>query len=292
MNTCETCNCAFMRKQHYDRHLLSKKHRLREELRIHSSNQTITSKHVCTLCHKSFMYASGLSKHKLKCEPINHRIQPSQDGNNEIEIIRKQLSDQQTTIDEERKRNKEENERHQKERDELRSQMNMLLEKYAGMNHNTTTTNNTQNIETQNNHITIQINAFGNENIDYLDDNTITKCIERVYKSIPALIEKIHFHPDHPENHNIKITNKKLPYAVVMGNNQKWKTVDRKDAIETMVHNGYTLLEEKYPETRTLLSEKKQERFEEFQGKFQNEDKELHKQLKQDVELMVLNGGS
>jgi hypothetical protein len=237
------------------------------------------------------MYASGLSKHKLKCEPINHRPEQSPDGNNEIEIIRKQLSDQQTTIEEERKRNKEENERHQKERDELRSQINMLLEKYAGMNHNTTTNNNTQNIETQNNHITIQINAFGNENIDYLDDNTIAKCIERVYKSIPALIEKIHFNPDHPENHNIKITNKKLPYAVVMGNNQKWKTVDRKDAIETMVHNGYTLLEEKYPETRTLLSEKKQERFEEFQGKFQNEDKDLHKQLKQDVELMVLNGG-
>ena len=84
-----------MRKQHYDRHLLSKKHMMREELRINSSNQTITSKHVCTLCHKSFMYASGLSKHKLKCEPINHRPEQSPDGNNEIEIIRKQLSDQQ-----------------------------------------------------------------------------------------------------------------------------------------------------------------------------------------------------
>ena len=82
--------------------------------------------------------------------------------------------------------------------------------------------------------------------IPNLDDKAILACIGRVYKSIPSLLEKIHFDPKHPENHNIRITNKKLPYASVMGNNQKWKTVDRKDAIETMVLNGYNMLDGKY----------------------------------------------
>lgn len=153
---------------------------------------------------------------------------------------------------------------------------------------NTQPTIGTQN-NTQNN-ITININAFGKENTDYIDDNEILACIDRVYKSIPALIEKIHFDPDHPENHNIKITNKKLPYATVMGDNSKWKTVDRKDAIESLVFNGYNILDEKYPETKNHLTSRKRNHFEGFQDKFQSEDKELMKQLKTDVELAVLNG--
>ena len=74
-----------------------------------------------------------------------------------------------------------------------------------------------------------------------------------------------------------------------MGDNRKWKTVDRKDAIETMVFNGYNLLDEKYPETKMELSERKQEHFEGFQNRFEEEDKDLRKQLKTDVELLVLN---
>jgi hypothetical protein len=169
----------------------------------------------------------------------------------------------------------------------MKEQINKILEKHAGGGG---TTNNNTNIETQQN-IHIHINAFGNENTDYLDDKAILACIGRVYKSIPSLLEKIHFDPKHPENHNIRITNKKLPYASVMGNNQKWKTVDRKDAIETMVLNGYNMLDEKYAENKDSFSPHKQENFEGFQSKFESEDKDLMKQIKTEVDMMVLNGG-
>ena len=112
-----------------------------------------------------------------------------------------------------------------------------------------------------------------------------------MYKSIPSLLEKIHFDPKHPENHNIKITNKKLPYASIMGDNKKWKTVDRKDAIETMVLNGYNMLDEKYAENKEKVPALKQQNFEGFQSKFESEDKELMKQIKTEVDMMVLNGG-
>jgi hypothetical protein len=171
----------------------------------------------------------------------------------------------------------------QKESDELRRQVSLLLDR-------NTTQINTNNIETQNVNI-ININAFGNENTDYIDDKAIMACIGRVYKSIPSLLEKIHFDPKHPENHNIKITNKKLPYASVMGNNQKWKTMDRKDAIESMVINGYNMLDEKYAENKEKLPSSKQQNFEGFQSKFESEDKDLMKQIKTEVDMMVLNGG-
>jgi len=62
-----------------------------------------------------------------------------------------------------------------------------------------------------------------------------------------------------------------------MGNNRKWKTVD---AIETMVINGFNLLDEKYIENKDKILTTKQHNFEEFQSKFATEDKDLMKQIK------------
>jgi hypothetical protein len=175
----------------------------------------------------------------------------------------------------------------EKERQEMKKDFEETMKEQINKIHAGTT----NNIETQQN-INININAFGNENTDYIDDKAILGCINRVYKSIPSLLAKIHFDPKHPENHNIKITNKKLPYASVMGNNRKWKTVDRKDAIETMVINGFNLLDEKYIENKDKILTTKQHNFEEFQSKFATEDKDLMKQIKTDVDMMVLNAGN
>jgi hypothetical protein len=221
----------------------------------------------CGVCGKTYSCRQSFYVHKKTCY---EKTEPS---------INEKLEQLQNSVMEERKFFELERLEHQKERDELRAQIAMVLDKFT----------NTTNIDTQNN-ITININAFGNENMNYLEDNTICGCIERVYKSIPSLLEKIHFDPSHPENHNIKITNRKLPYASVMGNNQKWKTIDRKDAIETMVNNGYNLLDIKYNENKHKFSNKKQQNFESFQEKFESEDKPLMKQLKTDVEMMAMNG--
>jgi len=183
--------------------------------------------------------------------------------------------------------------KYEKEREEMKAQISLLLDKQAGI-HNSNNTNNTNNtnIDTQNNTINIHINAFGNENTDYLDDKAILQCIDRVYKSIPAIIEKLHFNPQHPENHNIKITNKKLPYASVMGNNQRWKTVDRKDAIDKMVTNGYYMLDEKYETNKDKFDPRKQKNFETFKNNFETEEKNTMKMVKGDVEMLVINGPS
>ena len=178
-------------------------------------------------------------------------------------------------------------EQFQKESDELRLQVSLLLDRHTTqINNNNKNSHNTK-IGTQN--IIINVNSFGNENVDYIDDKSMLSCISKVYKSIPSLLEKIHFDPNHPENHNIKITNKKLKYASVMGDNQKWKTVDRKDAIDKMVLNGYNMLDEKYSENKEKIPATKQQNFEGFQSKFESDDKHLMKQIKSEVDMMVLN---
>ena len=251
-NYCEKCQIVFKRKSHYESHLKSKRH----------INGLKSNTFYHCECGKSYRHNQSLWTHQQRCKALTDMV-----------YCQEQL------------------ERLEKEREEMKAQIALLMDKHATSN----TTNNIEtNIESQtnNNNIHIHINAFGQENIDYLDNNAVIACIERVYKSIPALIEKIHFDPEHPENHNIKITNKKLPYASVMGDNSKWKTVDRKDAIETMVVNGYNLLDEKYSENKSSISSKIRSRFKGFQDKFEHEDKELMKQMKTEVDLMVINGSS
>ena len=258
-NQCISCNLYFKSNKCLQQHLKCKRHTDRLNKLPHLPTN------VCDVCGKKYFHRQSLRTHKISCDVSV--VLPIQ---NNLDILEQRMDEMKQAFE--------------KERLEMKSQIALLLDKHAGtINHNTT------NIETQN--ITININAFGNENTDYIDDKAILSCISKVYKSIPSLLEKIHFDPKHPENHNIKITNKKLPYASVMGNNQKWKTVDRKDAIETMVLNGYNMLDEKYAENKEKIPASKQQNFEGFQTKFESEDKDLMRFIKTEVDMMVLNGG-
>ena len=71
------------------------------------------------------------------------------------------------------------------------------------------------NTHIENQQINIHINNYGKENLDYITEGYISKLLKIPYGAVPKLIKHIHFNPEHPENHNIKITNKKLPYASV-----------------------------------------------------------------------------
>ena len=265
---CNICSVNFTTKRCYEIHFTTKKH-------IKRANNEMNEKFKCE-CGKSYQFKQGLYAHKKTCTFIPPPPAPT---------IEKQVEELKTCIEEERRK-------HEEERDELRGQIVMLLEKFAEQS-GSTVNNTTNNIENQNiENMTININAFGNENLDYLTDQVIIKCVGRIYNSIPVLIEKIHFNPKHPENHNIKITNRKLPYASVMTKSKKWKIMDKNDAIETMMDKSFNMLEMSYEENKDEMSEFNKERFEEFQNKFTQQDKETMKTTKKKVELAILNGSS
>ena len=275
---CNTCNIDFKNNLCYKKHLSTSRHILR------STNSNIIT--FGCICGRSYSYNQSLYVHHKKCKTFQDSKATGQVSDTVVSLQVQQLQSEKEEM-------KEKLHTYEKEHEEMKAQIAMLLDKHAAGPPVVHTTNTNHNkIDNQTNHnITINIKAFGNENTDYIDDKAIIACIGRVYKSIPSLLEKIHFDPRHPENHNIKITNKKLPYASVMGINQKWKTVDRKDAIETMVLNGYNLLDEKYTENKNKMPATKQQNFEGFQSKFETDDKDLMKQIKTDVDMMVLNGG-
>jgi len=71
----------------------------------------------------------------------------------------------------------------------------------------------TQNNITQNN--TFNILAFGKEDLSHITDDTYKKIINKGFKSVPALVDAIHFNKDKPENHNIYISNIRDDYILV-----------------------------------------------------------------------------
>ena len=254
---CKDCFCGFNKIQYYDSHIESNKHKNR----VSTEN---TKLHICSICQKNFSYLSGLSRHRVKCKKIEVKEKPNID-----------------TL--------------QKENDELRKR----IENLENNQKNATTTkiekqiiekqnNTTNNIENQTNNI-ININCFGNENMDYITDKVILHCMSKIYGSIPLLIEKIHFDPEHPENNNIQIPNKKLPHAKIMNGKREWEIVQRKDAIEDMITKGYNLLDETFQENGHELADNKQKHFRNFQAKYDEADKDTLKNIKDKVEMLVMN---
>jgi hypothetical protein len=288
---CETCRSEFKDIAYYKKHLKTKRH-------IWRLSSSVIIPNISCICGKLYTFQQSLYVHHKKCTKyINSKTAPAYSSIITVsETVLLQLQTEKYEMREKLisyEKKQEEQEKKEKEREkqheEMKAQITMLMERNATSNTNShNKTNNTNSHNNQN--INININAFGNEKTDYIDEKAFITCISQVYKSIPYLLEQMHFNPNHPENHNIKINNKKLPYASVMGDNQKWKTVDRKGAIESMVQKGYNLLDEKYEENKDKFSPIKQQNFEGFQTKFEADDKDLVRQLKSEVEIMVLNG--
>jgi len=143
-----------------------------------------------------------------------------------------------------------------------------------------------KNMTIQNNSITnnnITINAFGKENLNYISKEYIHGLIrEGPYGSIRKLIKYIHFNPDHKENHNIKIPNKRDKYAMVYDGSM-WQVKNKKNMITTIADHAYGVIAE---HCEDITSKK----FDRFRDDFESEESRYMKKLAEDTELIILNG--
>lgn len=150
---------------------------------------------ICTFCNKTFKRKWHLSRHLSTCKNKKHNELMLIENNNKISEMEKEIK-----------------------------QLKEVIDNKSNITNINTTTNNTTNTNSNN---TIIINNFGYENIEHLSKQYLLNLFTKTHRAIPLLVEKIHFDPKHPENQNIKLTNKKEPYVKIMKNN-KWQLVDRK----------------------------------------------------------------
>jgi hypothetical protein len=111
-------------------------------------------------------------------------------------------------------------------------------------------TQNNNNI-TQNN---INIVAYGKEDITgLLTDKDFRAIMRRGMLSIPELVRRIHFDEKVPENHNVYISNLRNQY-VLMYDGNKWRLIDRKEALQQIYGDHYEVLETKFGELTEMDS--------------------------------------
>ena len=155
-----------------------------------------------------------------------------------------------------------------------------------------TTTNNITNNNNNTINNNIHINNYGEENLKHLRSKDFKDIICSMYNAVPQLIEKIHFDPEHPENQNIKYTNKKFPYLKIMKDN-KWQLVNKKHELFDLIDNKCYLLKEKYykilEKKKYKLTEYQRNKIDEFIDKYNEEDKMVMLDLMERTELMLLN---
>jgi hypothetical protein len=262
---------------------LSSIYALRKHLKtnLHKKKLNPVSEKYSCLCGRKYTHRPGLYKHRKNCDTYINRQEGENVEQAENEKEEKEVSHEpllKKIEDLEKKLLEEKVESQKKEIDSLKK-VAMLENKLASA---TKITKNTTNNITNNNNITIH--AFGEENIDYITIRELIQFCNDKHMCIPNLIENTHFHPDHPENHNVRLPNKKLKYCQIMRDN-KWETIPKDDAYSDMKSNAFQELSD----TNDKHENKRiKERFEEFAKKFHN-DKKTNKIIDQRIDMLFSN---
>lgn len=224
-------------------------------------NQNNENSFKCRFCNAIFKHRSSRSIHEKDRCAFKIKM-------NEIDLFKKEL-------EHEREKHKLELESHRLQRQqdrvligELKKQIEKLLDKVGNT--------------TYNNQYNIVLNAFGKEDISYINSETVNKLIKNgPMNCIPKLLKHIHFNPKHNENRNVKITNVKKPLAQIY-NGHNWEYKDKKETIENMTDKAYNIITEHYSDGNNRYMDT-------LKDKYDDNDKNLLKQLHKDTELMVLN---
>ena len=167
-------------------------------------------------------------------------------------------------------------------------------------------TTNIINNYTQNNIINteIKINGFGKEDTSYISEDIMKKIIMNPAKGIPKLVELIHFNPDHPENSNIKMINKKDSFLDYY-NGDNWSFVDKKKMINYLITSKKAITDDYVDDAKTDLDEEKIKAYDKYSEaidyyiyKFilnsnappsKRSYKKIYRQLFNDILLMIVN---
>ena len=229
-------------------------------------------KYICKFCKQSYSKNSNLHRHMKKCikKTKNQSVSLTTDQSNDNEA---KLSEYIKVIEKENELIEKENKLIKKEKKAMRKEIEKLIDKVG---------NNTQNIQ-QN----IYINNYGSENLDYLTPGYLTGLLKIPFGSTLKLLKDIHFNQNHPENHNVKIPNRKEKYALVYKDGD-WKLRRKKDVISNMVDMSYNIVDCYFEDNKMILSDTKRNNFIEFQTKY-DKDNILKKDIEEEVEIELLN---
>ena len=267
---CLKCNKVFTTKQGLKRHM-NRLYSCDHNLNPHKTSQTLTKiEFKCEYCSQTFTRKDNLTRH------INKYCLKKKDILEEIDMLKK-------------------------ENNEL---------KKANETSNTIIFQTNQKINNTNivNNNTININAFGKEDISYITEDILLKVVRNPEDGIPMLIKHIHFNPEHPNNQNILLKNKK-ENLVGCFNGNKWEVQDKDMVIQKLIISKKDIADDYYDEVEasqekivSSMMTKNYDKYTEYIDKYlntiilsENKDeyiqkyKRLYDKLYKQINLILLN---
>ena len=216
--------------------------------------------YVCSYCGNSYSKNCNMRRHEKKCKIKIEKEKKDHEKDNEIKELIK----------------------NQKEMKEMVEKL--LLEKCNTITNNSNNTNNiTNNI--------ININNYGDEDTKYITSDYILKLLKnKPAKVITELIKYTHFNTEHPENQNIKITNKKDSYIKVR-KNDKWELQNKDETINDLIDRQQIHLmdEDLEKKIKNVCNSSEKVNIERCSDLYNEDDKEYMKRLYNESELIIIN---
>lgn len=247
--TCPNCLREFSRKQHLRRHL--EKYCTATDKGVYIDKETILQimdgsisfvlqyiinreKRIEELSNQNSLLKIQNKTLEETCKCLNNKLKTVNDAktiNNDHSLHTNNSRNNNSTND-----NSTNNSNH----DNNNSNQNNDNSNHDNNNDNSNQNNdNSVKIDCSTNNITI--NLFGHENIDYLH---IPDYLKNKF-DIVRFVKDVHFHDEHPENHNVKIgedTGKIYQKLFLRGERIKWQAYDKENTLSELIQNGETLL--------------------------------------------------
>ena len=301
---CENCNKKYHNKYDYNRHLNrkipcksdrqenNKKHDVLQKpaelLQYPAKNElTDLAKELqCKYCNQMFTRKDNLHKH------VSERCKIKKQQDNQKEDLLQKLIKETAEMKEEIKKNNQEIKKKDNQVANLETELNKLKSgtktnvKQIGKQQKN---NIIQNIENQQNNIitnNIKLLAFGKEDMTHIVDELYKKILNKGFKSVPTLVEHVHFNKNKPENHNIYISNIRTNYVLIY-DGIDWKLKEKDDILQQLMDDKTAILSDKFDELLTELDEPSIKKFQRF---LDNQDENsVITGIKNDLKLMLYN---
>jgi hypothetical protein len=138
----------------------------------------------------------------------------------------------------------------------------------------------------------INIETFGKENVEFLADSFIKRCLFRASDGVGDLTKKIHFNPDKPEYHNVTASNKKDSLLEIFKNG-KWLYADKNKVLDALIKQSFDIISSYYDqfedEIRAELSPMNFKRVDHFVESVMNQERGVQTSLRKCLYLLILN---
>lgn len=302
-NICKKCNKSFINIYNLQKHKKNKACRSEE-----------TIKYNCIVCDKQFTNMGNVNRHMNnsacgtmvqsdvcsdvssdecsdvcsddvssddECSDNNLQI----DYTEEDKVMISELTKAFTAFKKESKKKEKEIKKLKKDIKLLKVNDTAIITTNSGNGNGNNSNNNNNNTQ-----INITLVGYGQEDVSKIDDKKILECLSRGgYQSAYRLTDVIHFDPDHPEYHNIYISNIKNKFAMEYKNDQ-WYMVTKKELIDKIYRNKKEYVEENIEKFYGSLTDRQKKSLEEWLNTDEDdEDKDRVKKAKDDICLLLFN---